>query len=282
MEVGKHCAFTGCSQLDFLPFTCGSCKEFFCLEHRTPIAHHCEKWSAKDKVVSICHKCHAILPSDKTEDLEAHLATCSPTTAKTQCSLATCHQLTLFPSTCLKCHDKFCLQHRHPPDHQCPGPKNQDKEKPAVLKEFERQMLERAAQKPNTSAVKTKVKKKNLTLELMKLKQKATGDQSVPQPSRIYLWVHLPKPASSPIPLFFSKEHTIGRMVDSISVAGNVKNVNNNGDASQRLTLFDAQNGVALSNTATMDALVKEKVLSNGGDIIMERGAVKIDPSDYV
>jgi hypothetical protein len=41
MDVGDHCAFPECCQLDFLPFRCSGCGSTFCLEHRGCAQHRC-------------------------------------------------------------------------------------------------------------------------------------------------------------------------------------------------------------------------------------------------
>ncbi len=46
--MGKRCALRECGQRDFLPFNCGDCGGSFCLTHRTPDAHSCDR----SKVVS--------------------------------------------------------------------------------------------------------------------------------------------------------------------------------------------------------------------------------------
>ena len=39
LDIGKHC--NKCQKLDFLPFTCDFCRQVFCEDHRTQIAHQC-------------------------------------------------------------------------------------------------------------------------------------------------------------------------------------------------------------------------------------------------
>ncbi|KAI5308189.1 hypothetical protein KEM55_006335, partial [Ascosphaera atra] len=49
MDIGKHCDYEYCRQLDFLPFRCGSCHGTFCLNHRSETAHKCPhpgQWAA--------------------------------------------------------------------------------------------------------------------------------------------------------------------------------------------------------------------------------------------
>lgn len=50
----------------------------------------------------------------------------------------------------------------------------------------------------------------------MKLKQKASGEQSLPQEERLYLMVLLPKTCqASSQPVFVSHKWTVGRTIDA-------------------------------------------------------------------
>ncbi|CAC5387340.1 unnamed protein product [Mytilus coruscus] len=40
-NVGNHCSFETCKQLDFLSFVCDSCTKTFCLDHKFPDKHSC-------------------------------------------------------------------------------------------------------------------------------------------------------------------------------------------------------------------------------------------------
>lgn len=42
-HIGHHCKASGCKQLDFLPFTCELCSNRYCLDHRKPESHKCNK-----------------------------------------------------------------------------------------------------------------------------------------------------------------------------------------------------------------------------------------------
>lgn len=44
MKVGKKCTFDTCGLIDMLPFNCKYCKMDFCLDHRTPTLHKCDKY----------------------------------------------------------------------------------------------------------------------------------------------------------------------------------------------------------------------------------------------
>lgn len=42
-HIGHRCKVSDCKQLDFLPFTCELCNEKYCLDHRKPELHKCNK-----------------------------------------------------------------------------------------------------------------------------------------------------------------------------------------------------------------------------------------------
>ena len=93
LDIGKHCEF--CRQLDYCPFVCNLCKKDFCLEHRTPDGHECDK-REKPKPIPIqppkltekCNRCKKPIPKS---------------------ALYICH----------KCNERHCPKHRIPEDHEC-------------------------------------------------------------------------------------------------------------------------------------------------------------------
>ena len=83
MQIGKYCHY--CRQLDFLPFKCNKCKQFYCLRHYPSNKHNCLviKNSPKKK------QTHAI-----------------------KCNLISCRKKTMTPYLCKKCNKYYCLKHR--------------------------------------------------------------------------------------------------------------------------------------------------------------------------
>ncbi|KAL4379549.1 hypothetical protein GQ457_02G011540 [Hibiscus cannabinus] len=57
LDLGKHCQFSGCLQLDFLPFKCQACLKVFCLEHESCKSHECPKPEHNSRKVIICEMC---------------------------------------------------------------------------------------------------------------------------------------------------------------------------------------------------------------------------------
>ncbi|XAR69460.1 hypothetical protein NMG60_11001043 [Bertholletia excelsa] len=134
-SLGKHCSVDDCKQIDFLPFTCDSCNQVFCLEHRSYIQHQCPKANNKDVTVVICPLCakgvRLIAGEDPNISWESHVnIECDPSnygtaTKKKKCPVRGCREVLTF-SNKIKCRDctvEHCLKHRFGPDHNCPGPK---------------------------------------------------------------------------------------------------------------------------------------------------------------
>eukprot|EP01117_Protostelium_nocturnum_P018538 TRINITY_DN7773_c0_g1_i1.p1 TRINITY_DN7773_c0_g1~~TRINITY_DN7773_c0_g1_i1.p1 ORF type:complete len:158 (+),score=29.53 TRINITY_DN7773_c0_g1_i1:241-714(+) len=136
-NLGKHCEFNGCKQLDFLPFNCTKCKHTFCMEHRTFSEHKCEKYdpqSESPKVIS-CPLCQKPLCSDKgtgeqiNSIVEKHISDgCNieqPNRVLTnRCTKKGCKKSELIQIKCKDCSQQFCISHRNPLDHQCKAKPN--------------------------------------------------------------------------------------------------------------------------------------------------------------
>ncbi|XP_021800135.1 zinc finger AN1 and C2H2 domain-containing stress-associated protein 11-like [Prunus avium] len=134
-DLGRHCYVADCQQIDFLPFTCDSCHQVFCLEHRSYIKHNCPKADRQNVTVVICPLCakgvHLIPDEDANITWERHVNTeCDPSnyekaTKKKKCPVHGCKEILTFSNTikCRDCMADHCLKHRFGPDHKCPGPK---------------------------------------------------------------------------------------------------------------------------------------------------------------
>lgn len=69
-QLGKRCNARGCSQQDFLPFTCDACERVFCLNHRSYEAHDCPHgWSSSDVRVFLCPICNKSIKIRYGEDI---------------------------------------------------------------------------------------------------------------------------------------------------------------------------------------------------------------------
>jgi hypothetical protein len=103
-----------------------------------------------------------------------------------------------------------------------------------------------ATEQKSKPIAKTQPSKQNAAvankLNLMKLKMKASGDKGIPETERVYLFVLLPKRSGNtePQPLFFSREWSVGRVIDLIATNFQLKN-NNNLSNVAKLLLYDQQ-----------------------------------------
>ncbi|CBZ53886.1 Protein F58E10.4, confirmed by transcript evidence, related [Neospora caninum Liverpool] len=132
-DIGEHCGYPECHQLDFLPFFCGGCNTFYCLEHRSQTAHCCCKSSAADDSAQppatvACKRCRRLLVVPDNLDSEAFLslhrqsASCAEAARRLPlCALQSCRAQTMKSCLveCPDCSQLFCLRHRFSSDHEC-------------------------------------------------------------------------------------------------------------------------------------------------------------------
>jgi hypothetical protein len=131
--VGAHCSLPDCRQRDFLPWECDCCKQLYCLDHRSYVAHACVASGVKDHRAVLCPLCaqaiHFVEGEDINKQFERHCATdCTPglraeRVQKKRCPVPGCREkLTASnKSACSKCRVEHCLGHRHADSHSCKG-----------------------------------------------------------------------------------------------------------------------------------------------------------------
>jgi predicted nucleic acid binding AN1-type Zn finger protein len=140
-HIGQNCALRECNQLDFLPISCDACSSVYCLEHYRYERHNCDKAKNRDFQVPVCPLCmepvvgkRDVLPDiavsehidrncNGNEALKTKLKTAFKKTNLQACSHRSCKQKDLIYLECNDCKSRFCIKHRHPSDHSCPGPK---------------------------------------------------------------------------------------------------------------------------------------------------------------
>ncbi|XP_060077045.1 AN1-type zinc finger protein 1-like [Ylistrum balloti] len=244
-DLGKHCSLQSCKQLDFLPYDCDGCGKTFCGDHKFPDNHKCDQVNK--------HTASGDYSGDKSYS----------------CTFEGCQGRELMKVTCMECEKNFCLSHRHQSDHNCE--KLEIKEDKTKTAEHVRQII---ASKPNKdSGMRSKGGKSSKTaakVALMKLKMHAVGDKGIPQDSRVFFLVHLPKdtkPKSKA--MFFSKTWTIGRVIDSVADFNKIVNSNNTG-SEKKLRLFLHDCGVLLDTTASLELCLQKETLYNGSSVILE------------
>ncbi|KAM3826763.1 AN1-type zinc finger protein 2A isoform 2-T2 [Vipera latastei] len=132
-DLGQHCCEKTCRRLDFLPLKCDACQELFCKDHITYSQHKCSSAYKKDVQVPVCPLCNTPVPVRKGEmpdvAVGAHMdQDCQQDSAQqkqkiftNKCFKGGCRKKEMMRLVCDQCHQNFCLHHRHPLDHNCPG-----------------------------------------------------------------------------------------------------------------------------------------------------------------
>jgi len=223
-NVGKQCEEPTCKQLDFLPLQC-KCHKVFCSEHYALHIQDCAAMQEHFKVANL--------------DRKSGMWTCSH---------PDCKEKSLVPLICEKCHQHFCVAHRHVTEcyKEDPAVRN------AAIAKMKAPIVEFNAAKAkvdeeldkNFEAVIKKGssnKKKNemaMKVQLMRIKNKATGQKSIPSADRVYFNVITPKQCGeSRKAVFVAKTWSVGRAIDAIADECKVPNKNNVANA-EKLRLF--------------------------------------------
>ena len=245
LNIGQHCSFPSCHDLDFLPFTCTFCLQVFCRLHKETSAHHCKDEVSKSNVI---------------EDVQL---AAKPITY--ECSIEGCSKTELVPIICSLCPKQFCLKHRLPQDHNCPS----------IKVKAERPVAEKTKYQPNPFKLKTfktkKAEKMAAKVAVMKLKMNARGHKGVPATERVYFNVFVKSiDSENVVPLFVSSRWTVGKSLDVAADEAKVSNFNHVGDKAQyRLDLVHATSGETLQCDKTIESLMKDDILYNGSSLIL-------------
>ncbi|KAA3677750.1 uncharacterized protein DEA37_0001612 [Paragonimus westermani] len=96
-DIGAHCAYIDCKQIDFLPIQCGACKQIFCKLHSSMISHQC------------IEDCRTVA-SPPLKSTASH---------PSKCQLSSCDRLERIPLTCEACGGQFCIAHKQKEIHHC-------------------------------------------------------------------------------------------------------------------------------------------------------------------
>ncbi|KAL7275895.1 hypothetical protein RUND412_001138 [Rhizina undulata] len=270
--IGKHCDLPYCHRLDFLPFVCESCKGTFCLDHRSETAHKCineGQWaSARNK-----EKAPSAAPSHQQQPKPRNLL-------EAKCAHPKCRTVintTRDPGVnCQQCRRQYCLSHRLQDSHDCD--KVKPAEKSSVAAEKARSALDKF--KAWTSSTSGAIAEKRTAvkpdgrqiLELAKLRRNAKGDEKIPVEKRVYVHVEAEaKSTTSKLPsgdYYYSKDWSIGRVLDKAALDLQVANFNNRGDSEEKkLRVFHIEAGRVLSFGEKLGDCV-----ASGNTLVLLRG----------
>ena len=287
--LGAHCQFPYCHQLDFLPFQCDSCKQTFCLDHRSETSHKCPKageWAKKRRQNSV--------GAGNRSSSGPTLSGLTPT----ECFASNCktviHTLQHTGSRCDRCNRQYCLKHRLQEDHDCKnvaplGARQSNGVTPTSALETQAEKVRqgfsrlRAWGKDKQTSLKPKPRSapttpsQNSPAALAALRKSAKGDLSLPANKRLYLHVEAEQPPnqtstvpSKSHPIFFSVDWSIGRMLDDAAKRLQISNVNNRAEGEgDRLRIYHVEGGKVLGFSEKLGAV---NGLKNGDTIVLLRG----------
>ncbi|KAK9375724.1 uncharacterized protein V1513DRAFT_441765 [Lipomyces chichibuensis] len=279
LNVGEHCAFSGCHKLDFLPFRCPACESKYCLDHRQPSSHNCAglKKTPKPPGQSTTPKSASSASGQRLRMSEVpqicYTKDCS-TTINTPLSPAT---------KCPTCKNLTCLKHRL--NHSCPGAPTlpvMTTQKTALAKFAEWKQKQQAkgngpmsggsSAKSSTSDnatssvipsfFKSKPKAESSIVirarEIAALKQNAKGDAHIQPANRVYVFVESNIPDSSKQPrveMYFGRDYSIGRILDRSAQRLQISNQNNSkNDDKDRLRLYHVEGGRVLEFSEKLES----------------------------
>ncbi|TFK72567.1 hypothetical protein BDN72DRAFT_836133 [Pluteus cervinus] len=222
LSVGEHCSLSSCNVQDFLPILC-YCQRYYCRDHITPDEHQCPTLQFT----------LAETPNEPT------------TTPSPRCSLENCHKkvLTTFfaaqgsnvigsPILCTGCNTSFCVKHRHPKSHVCPG-ENPTKQQSEESKAFQAVLAKNSpsTKAPSRPRPKSKVPTDPIKLEqykkieLIKMRHRALPGDPKQTSLSLDQRIHV-KFGEDPTPkvFWFSKIIIVGRVLDLLSSTSEMVN----------------------------------------------------------
>ncbi|XP_075228810.1 AN1-type zinc finger protein 1-like isoform X2 [Lycorma delicatula] len=250
-QLGEHCSHPDCKQLDFLPTPCALCNLMYCKDHFSPISHSCPKQIN-------------------------NIVTSKVASESFKCNYKDCSTSTAVEMLCTKCHQNFCVTHRH---HACQeiskkdvdkwrAPKEQFKK---VKAETDKLVEERLRMAQQSSPSKQRLVNK---IKLMKIKGKAFGDNRIPETDRVFFLVYYPYTegtSKESRPLFVSKTWSVGRAIDFFAKRMKVENNNNVEDAPKlRLFLKDSGNLITHQMDTVLETILNDQVIINGDSLVIE------------
>lgn len=107
-------------------------------------------------------------------------------------------------------------------------------------------------------------------VQLLRIKNKATGLKTVPPIDRVYFNIQHPK-GDKCFPVYFSRTWTLGRMIDAAAVELNLQNDNNKAQA-LKLRLFNNEsfNVVSKDLSQSLESLIESGIITEGSTLIIQ------------
>lgn len=243
-DLGKVCAEPSCKRLDFLPVQCPLCQLVFCSDHLFP--HQ-----------DIVHKSSFVSELKKIEDVFI-------------CSQEGCKERSVVPLNCSQCGKHFCVQHRHVNECEAKTLEEIEREKERYHAPQRQFAQAKSVVEQNLAESRKKAKNKHLVtkVQLMRLKSKAGGSKSIPTDDRVYFSVSVR--SERVVPVFVSKNWTVGRVIDAVASECKLTN-HNNKSTEKKLRLFKQDRTVLSKNLSdTLASILAQEVIMNGDDLIID------------
>lgn len=271
----------------------------YCLDHRSETAHRCpeagraalkKKETEEQERKENARTGVPFTPGSSTARYERP---CAKTSCKTQIDGHTRNE----GVDCPRCRLRYCMSHRHEEQHDCKTLEPigarvgtvQQRTQSALAKlklwaENKRKEDEKRRAGPKKSGFLGLGKSSNSSaavsaqVELNALKRAAKGDAKVPQEKRIYLHVEASSDttkAKYPTGKFFySKDISVGRVLDMAAKALMVENVNNRSEKEEdKLRVFHVEGGRLLKFSEKIGDATQ-----NGNMIVLLRGVGDGEP----
>jgi hypothetical protein len=175
---------------------------------------------------------------------------------------------------CSKCQVRFCLTHRQTTSHSCPnidGPPRARRQNAAASRLLAK-IQDQKAQKAKARESKTKRRPKKAITKRPLRSRPPWGDPKILSSDRFHLEIHFPVKPYDPrraneyesCSMWFNKNHTVGRVLDSVCRHTNIENRNNQA-GQPKLQVFHNRTGGQLPYDIPLHLLMGEV---NPGDTI--------------
>lgn len=270
MEVdglGARCTLSSCRTLDYLPFTCPSCAQQFCNEHRTPASHFCK--AAASRIVPTCPACSkpVPVPPGSTPDVAVsrHIDAGCPKRKRANpiCAARGCSVRDPASTTCPSCRNVFCLQHRIEAQHDCAAVTRAQPARSSKAKE--------KARKPS--------KRRSGRTDFLNSPREPIGDKNIEADERITVAVFFPDGTGvQPRYMFFSKKNSAGKIIDGLRKS--IPQIPSPDDG-ERYFLYAVKNGGYGVNQLPYITPLKDlgAILQTGDMLVLESGDQGLDPT---
>ncbi|KAK3914794.1 AN1-type zinc finger protein 1 [Frankliniella fusca] len=241
--------------------------------------HHCEDSFCHQHVSPYCHNCPSIANTLITEDQSGNQFALWHVQSY-PCSLQGCLNCGPMKLECCMCGKHYCSYHRR---HGCIDPFLKEIQEKRMKRETNRLKFEIA--KGNVDAMVDTIieKHRNLSgsklstanqIQLMRLKQRASGRRDIPVKDRAYFLLHWKPSGSRHLErraLYVSKNWSVKQMIE---MAAEHCNALVNGDSElslQSLRLFQMDGSLLTEDlSAIVENLIFENILTDGGNVLLD------------